>query len=78
MTNQNNLRPALETIDDFEQHCRDRAAYWTAVRGRAHNRTRETFENYHLAREYAAGFGDGRTMLYAVTLEGRSAHIENA
>ena len=27
---------------------------------------------------FAATFGDSRTMVYAVTAEGRSAHIKNA
>jgi len=27
---------------------------------------------------YAKGYGDGRTMIYAVTAEGRDAHIRNA
>jgi hypothetical protein len=31
-----------------------------------------------LAEAFAATFGDSRTMIYAVTAEGRSAHIKNA
>jgi len=42
------------------------------------DRSRETFATLALAEAFAATFGDRRTMVYAVTAEGRSAHIKNA
>lgn len=66
-------------LNAHEQTCLDRAAYFTAVRGRSpRNRIRETFKSLDAARAFAATHADGKTMLYAVTEEGRFAHIENA
>jgi hypothetical protein len=61
-----------------EAFCLTNAAYFTAVRGFGAKRTRTECESIERAREVAAGYGDGRTMIYAITAEGRSAHIENA
>ena len=62
-----------------EQSILDRAAYFTAVRGRqTRDRTRLVFPSMAEAVVYAEGHGDGRTMIYAVTAEGRDAHIRNA
>ena len=62
-----------------EQSILDRAAYFTAVRGRqVHNRTRLVFPSMVEAVAYGVAQGDGRTMIYAVTAEGRDAHIRNA
>ncbi len=36
------------------------------------------FATLELAEAFATTFGDRRTMIYAVTAEGRSAHIKNA
>jgi hypothetical protein len=63
----------------YEQHVLSQAAHFTAVRGRnPRERTRVQFATIEAAKAYAAGFGDGRTMIYAVTDGGRDAHICNA
>lgn len=63
----------------WEAYCLENAAYFTACRGRTpRQRTREEFPTLAAAQTYAATFGDGRTMIYAVTAEGRDAHILNA
>ena len=59
-----------------ERHCFENAAYFTAVRGRRpRQRTRTEHATFDEAR--AQGTGDGRTMIYAITAEGRDAHICN-
>ena len=68
----------MQLENQHEQFCLDNADHFTAVRGRvAGNRTRETFATLDEACAYGRRFGDGRTMIYAVTKEGRSAHILN-
>jgi len=67
------------TQTPHEQNVLDRATHFTAVRGRqAHNRTRIVFLSMDEAVAYGEAQGDGRTMIYAVTAEGRDAHIRNA
>jgi len=67
------------THTPHEQNVLNAAAYFTAVRGRqVRNRTRVVFPSMAEAVAYAKGYGDGRTMIYAVTAEGRDAHIRNA
>jgi hypothetical protein len=67
------------TQTTHEQNILDRSAYFTAVRGRqVRDRTREVFATMAEAVAYAEAHGDGRTMIYAVTAEGRDAHIRNA
>ena len=62
-----------------ESFCLENASHFVAVRGRIPaTRTREEFSTLAAARAYAATHGDGRTMIYAVTPCGRSAHITNA
>jgi hypothetical protein len=62
-----------------ELFCLSNAAYFTAVRGhRPATRTRIEFPTLDAAKEYGAGFGDRRTMIYAVTEQGNAAHITNA
>lgn len=63
-----------------EAMCLTNAKYFTAIRSglRGAPRIRETRETLAEAREFAARYGDGRTMIYAVTADGHSAHIENA
>ena len=62
-----------------EAFCLAKADHFVAVRGRTPcDRSRETFATLALAEAFAATFGDRRTMVYAVTAEGRSAHIKNA
>lgn len=61
-----------------ETNCLTNAASFTAVRGRGAQRTRKDFTSFDAAKAYAAECGDGRTMIYAVTANGSSAHITNA
>lgn len=64
-----------------EKHCLDNAAYFTTVRGMSPmSPAREKHRHLTLeqAKEYAQSWGDGRTMIYAVTGSGRDAHICNA
>ena len=53
------------------------AVKFTAVRGHGRSRTREEFPTLDAARAAAARHGDGRTMIYAISEAGGSAHIEN-
>ena len=63
----------------WEQHCQENAQYFTAVRGhRPLVRIREEFKTLDEAIQYAKTYGDNRTMIYAVTDTGSSAHIQNA
>jgi hypothetical protein len=61
-----------------ELNCFTNATSFTAVRGRGAQRTRKDFLSFDAAKAYAAEFGDGRTMIYAVTANGSSGHIMNA
>ena len=62
-----------------EANCLAAADHFVAVRGRTpRDRIRKTFATLADAEAFAATFGDRRTMIYAVTAEGRSAHIKNA
>lgn len=62
-----------------EAECLAKADHFVAVRGRTpKERTRKECATMADAEGYAKGFGDGRTMIYAVTAAGRSAHIANA
>lgn len=63
-------------LTDLDQHCIDNAVLFTAIRGRnPMTRTRMEFSSLEEAKEYASGFSDRRTMIYAVTKQGRSAPI---
>jgi hypothetical protein len=65
--------------NQHEKLCLDKAEYFTAVRGmNPRTRTKITFLAMADAVEYAKAFGDGRTMIYAVSPDGGSAHIKNA
>lgn len=66
------------TQTTYETECLKAAISFTAVRGFGRNRTREEFQTIEAARAAAAKHGDGRTMIYAITATGQSAHIENA
>lgn len=68
----------MTTIEEHQQQMTRDADHFTAVRGMGFKRTKETFPDLDAAEAYASGFGDGRTMLYAVTADGRSAHLKNA
>lgn len=61
---------------DYEASIEARAAYFTAVRGMGAKRIRTEHESKAAA--IATSPGDGRTMIYAVTPEGRFAHLCNA
>jgi hypothetical protein len=62
-----------------QEHCFKNATYFTAVRGmRPQTRTRCEFRTFEEACAYGAAIGDKRTMVYAVTAEGRFEHICNS
>ena len=61
-----------------ETFCTNNATSFTAVRGFGRNRTRTDHATRAEAEEMAAKYGDGRTMIYAITEAGNSAHICNA
>lgn len=71
------MKPATATT--HETHCLAHADHFVAVRGRKPaDRIRETFPRIEEAEAFASDFGDRRTMIYAVTAGGLSAHIKNA
>lgn len=61
-----------------ETFCLENAASFTAVRGFGRKRTRTDHATIEDAEAMAATYGDGRTMIYAITDAGNSAHIRNA
>lgn len=61
-----------------ETFCLDNAVSFTAVRGFGQNRIRTSHGTKEQAESEAQTYGDGRTMIYAVTDLGNSAHICNA
>ena len=62
----------------FDQHCIANAVMFTAIRRRRPiDRIRMEFATLDEAKAYAEGFGDSRTLIYAVTAQGRSAPICN-
>jgi hypothetical protein len=67
------------TIEEHDKAIIDRAAYFTAIRG-ANPRTRVRKELPSLAEAvaWAEAHGDKRTMIYAVTKEGRSVFVRGA
>lgn len=66
------------TLAAYEADIRNRAEYYTAVRGFGGNRTRAEFKTLNEARAAAAAFGDGRTMIYAVAGNGQQVFIQKA
>ena len=69
----------MTNLDTRQTYCLENAAYFTAIRGRIpRNRTRAQFDTLADAQAYAHQFGDGCTMIYAVTAKGSSDHITNA
>ena len=65
--------------DPSREYCLANAVLFTAIRGRTPaSRTRAEFADIEDAKAYAANFGDRRTMIYAVTGQGRADHICNA
>jgi hypothetical protein len=62
-----------------EAACLATADHFIACRGsKPATRIRARFDRIDQAEAFAATFADRRTMIYAVTAEGRSAHIKNA
>ncbi len=69
----------MKTLTTYEAFCLKNAARFVAARGRTPcTRTRQQFATLPEAQAYGAAIGDGRTMIYAVTPLGHSAHITNA
>lgn len=66
-------------MTSHEQFCLDTAVKFKAVRGRRPaTRLREEFSSIDEAIAFGEGFGDGKTMIYAVNAQGNAAHIRNA
>ena len=69
----------MKPLTTYEAFCLKNAAHFVAARGRTPRyRTRQQFRTLPEAQAYGVGIGDGRTMIYAVTALGHSAHITNA
>jgi len=69
----------MTNLDSRQTYCLENAIYFTAIRGRIPSkRTRMQFDTIEEAKQYALSFGDGCTMIYAVTAKGASDHITNA
>jgi hypothetical protein len=63
----------------FEANSLAATDHFIACRGsKPATRIRARFDRIDQAEAVAATFGDSRTMIYAVTTEGCSAHIKNA
>jgi len=60
-----------------ETFCLENATGFTAVRGFGRKRIRTDHATRAEAEAEAARYGDGRTMIYAITAAGNSAHICN-
>ncbi len=62
-----------------EAFCLRTATHFAAVRGRRPSqRVRYEVASLDAAKAIGAGYGDGRTMIYAINSLGNSAHICNA
>jgi hypothetical protein len=62
-----------------ESFCLETATHFVAVRGRTPlQRVRYEVASLDAAKAIAEGYGDKRTMIYAVNALGNSAHICNA
>ena len=70
----------MKNLTPHEAYCLENASYFTALRGglRGQQRIRHVAKTMAEAEEFAGRYNDGRTMIYAVTAEGRDAHIKNA
>lgn len=68
----------INALEDFDRYCIQNATHFRCVRGlNPLTRTRENFPSLEQAKQYAATFGDRRTIIYAVTSNGRAAAIAN-
>jgi len=66
-------------MTQYEIDCLNNAEMFVAVRGlKQSSRIRKEFKTMNDAKEFATGFDDRRTMIYAVTPLGNNAHICNA
>jgi hypothetical protein len=66
-------------ITGHEANCLADADHFIACCGsKPATRIRARVDRIDQAEAFAATFGDSRTMIYAVTTEGRSAHIKHA
>ena len=66
-------------LTTHEEFCLKNAAHFVAARGRTPaTRMRQHFATLPEAEAYGATIGDGRTMIFAVTTLGHSAHITKA
>jgi len=70
----------MQFTNPHEEHCFNNAAYFTACRGNRVMGTfvKKVFNSFAEAKHYAQLQADGRTMIYAITAQGRDAHICNA
>ena len=69
----------MKPLTTYEAFCLKNAAHFVAARGRTpRDRTRQQFATLPEAQAFGAAIGDDRTMIYAVTPLGHSAHIINA
>jgi hypothetical protein len=68
----------MKSQNYHETFCLENAIAFTAVRGLGIKRVRTDHAALEEAEAEAARYGDGRTMIYAITALGNSAHIKNA
>ena len=69
----------MKPLTAHEEFCLKNSVHFVAVRGRTPaTRTQEQFATLPEAQAFGTRIGDGRTMIYAVTTLGLSAHITNA
>lgn len=69
----------INFVTPHEEFCFNTAVYFTGIRGRTpKHRTREEFDSFQEAIDYATTFNDKRTMIYAVNAVGNNAHICNS
>ena len=69
----------MKPLTTHEEFCQKYAAHFVAARARTPAiRTCQQFATLPEAQAYGASIGDARTMIYAVTTLGHSAHITNA
>ncbi len=71
------MTPLFESAAKRDAWIEANAEYFTAIRGIGFTRTRLEATTKAEALSYAARFGDGQTMIYAVAPDGASAHICN-
>ncbi len=69
----------MRSLTTHKEFCLKNAAHFVAARGRTpRDRTSQQFATLPEAQAIGAAISDGRTMIYAVTTLGHSAHITNA